>query len=92
MILFLLHRQVAEVYVFFRAEVFEGQRYGRNRDTLINKTYINSGNYRRKFDLISDDIKLKRLLYLLAKKMLTHRAGTLFEDMYWIDPETRRKQ
>ena len=27
----------------------EGQRYGRNKNTAINHTYINSGSYRRKF-------------------------------------------
>ncbi|MCM1579550.1 MAG: hypothetical protein NC078_12210 [Ruminococcus sp.] len=26
----------------------EYQRYGRNKDTIINKTYINSGEYRKK--------------------------------------------
>lgn len=70
-------------------EIFEGQRYGRNKGTQINRAYINSGKYRKKFDLISDDIELNRMLYLLAKKMLIHRTGTLFEDMYWINPETR---
>ncbi len=68
-------------------EYYEGQREGRNKDTQINHTYINSGNYRKKFDLISDNVELNKLLYNLAKKMLEHRAGTLYEDMYWIDPD-----
>lgn len=62
----------------------EEQRIGRNKDTIINNTYINSGEYRRKFDYISDNPKLNRLLYQLAKRMLIHRSGTLYEDMYWI--------
>lgn len=69
-------------------EIFEGQRYGRNKETQIDHTYINGGEYRRKFDLISDNIELNRKLYKLAKEMLVHRAGTLFEDMYWLDPDT----
>ena len=64
----------------------EEQRYGRNKDTAINHTYINSGEYRKKFDEISSSPKLNRLLYRLSKKMLEHRSGTQFEDMYWIDP------
>jgi hypothetical protein len=35
-------------------EIFESQRYGRNKKTQIDKSYINSGNYRRKFDGISN--------------------------------------
>ena len=66
----------------------EEQRYGRNKDTIINRTYINSGEYRKKFDEISMSPKLNRLLYQLSKKMLEHRTGTKYEDMYWIDPKS----
>lgn len=65
----------------------EKQRCGRNKNTVINHTYINSGEYRKKFDQISVSSKLNRLLYQVSKKMLEHRSGTEFEDMYWIDPE-----
>lgn len=66
-------------------EFIERQRYGRNKDTIINHAYINSGEYRNKFDKISSSKELNRLTYQLAKKMLFHRNGTKFEDMYWID-------
>lgn len=66
----------------------EEQREGRNKRTNVNHTKIVSGEYRRKFDLISDNVDLNRLVYQLAKQMLFHRSGTLFEDMYWIDTET----
>lgn len=65
----------------------EEQRYGRNKETLVNHSYIESGEYRKKFDRISDNAELNKLLYQLAKKMLWHRSGTLYEDMYWIDAE-----
>ncbi len=65
----------------------EFQRYGRNKSTLVNKTYIENGEYKRKFDLITDDEKLSRLLYNKAKEILYHRSGTEYEDMYWIDAE-----
>lgn len=63
----------------------EEQRYGRNKDTIVNLSYISSGEYRRKFDLITDDTGFARLLYFKAKEMLTHRSGTMMEDMCWFD-------
>ncbi len=66
----------------------EQQRYGRNKNTVINHTYIESGAYRRKFDKITDNKEVNRVLYLKAKEMLNHRSGTLFEDMYWIDADS----
>lgn len=62
----------------------EYQRYGRNKQTLINNTYIESGEYRRKFDLTGNE-HVNRILYTKAKEILKHRSGTLFEDMYWIN-------
>lgn len=63
----------------------EYQRYGRNKQTLINHTYIDSGEYRHKFDYITDNDDVNRVIYSKAKEMLKHRSGTEFEDMYWID-------
>lgn len=66
----------------------EYQRYGRNKGTQINNTYINSGEYRKKFDGITDNSSINRLLYSKAKEMLKHRSGTMLEDMYWINGAT----
>ena len=66
----------------------ELQRKGRNKDTVINHTYIESSDYRRKFDCVSEDKRLNRLIYVISKEMLKHRSGTLYEDMYWIDIDT----
>lgn len=63
----------------------EYQRYGRNKETVIDHAYINSGAYRHKFDSITDNISVNRILYIKAKEMLNHRSGTKFEDMYWVD-------
>lgn len=70
---------------YFYTKEEEAQRDGRNKETTINKSYIESGEYRKKFDLITDNKELNRLLYNCAKQMLYHRSGTLLEDMYWID-------
>lgn len=63
----------------------EQQRKGRNKNTIIDYNYISSNRYRKKFDYISNDKKLNKLLYKIAKKMLLHRSGTEYEDVYWID-------
>ena len=63
----------------------ENQRYGRNKKTLVNKTYIESGEYKRKFDNATDDPLVNKALYDCAKTALKHRSGTVYEDMYWID-------
>lgn len=62
--------------------MLEYQRYGRNKETAINHTYINSGEYRSKFDRITENINVNRILYNKAKEMLNHRSGTKYEDMY----------
>ena len=66
----------------------EDQRYGRDKSTLVNKRYIRSGAFRRKFNGIVGDKKIARLLYDVSKEMLFHRSGTRTEDMYWINGET----
>jgi len=66
----------------------EYQRYGRNKETAINHSYINSGEYRSKFDRITDNISVNRAVYDKAREMLNHRSGTTIEDMYWIDKDT----
>lgn len=66
----------------------EEQRVGRNKENIVNHAYINSGKYKRKFDCISDNRELSRILYKVAKKMLEHRSGTKYEDMYWVDLDT----
>ena len=68
-----------------KIKILEYQRYGRNKATLINKRYIESGEYRSKFDRITNNSYVNRVLYQKAKEMLFHRSGTLLEDMYWID-------
>lgn len=67
---------------------FENQRYGRNKDTIVNKTYIESGEYKKKFNSIDENAKVQKSLYDKSKEMLKHRSGTTLEDMYWIDSES----
>ena len=66
----------------------EYQRYGRNKNTTIDKSVIESGTYRRKFDELTDSAVINRTLYEKAKEILYHRSGTKFEDMYWFDAQS----
>ncbi|MDR0987264.1 MAG: hypothetical protein LBL98_06210 [Ruminococcus sp.] len=66
----------------------EESRYGRDKFKSIDTGFIESGEYRRKFDCISENEKLNRSLYQTAKKILYHRSGTEFEDMFWLDFDT----
>lgn len=72
----------------FSLEEIEDQRVGRNKDTSIDSSYIESGEYKRKIDKITKSDKLNRLVYQKAKEMLYHRSGTEHEDMYWFDMDT----
>lgn len=72
----------------FSLEEIEDQRVGRNKDTLVDSSFIESGQYRRKIDAITTSDKLNHLIYQKAKEMLFHRSGTEHEDMYWFDIDT----
>lgn len=71
-------------------EHLEQQRYGHNKQTVVNKSYINGGEYRKKFDTVTDNKSVNRVLYSKAKGMLQHRSGTKFEDIYWVNGDTGR--
>ena len=45
---------------FIMSEYLEFQRYGRNKSTLVNSKYISSGEYRKKFDKITNNADLSR--------------------------------
>jgi hypothetical protein len=61
---------------------------GLDRAALINKTIIESNDYRRKFDNATDSPALNKLLYDLAKELLYKRSGTRYESMRWIDGDS----
>lgn len=42
----------------------EQQRKGRNKNTIIDYNYISSNRYRKKFDYISNDKKLTKIIYV----------------------------
>lgn len=66
----------------------EQERAGKIKRTAVNKRYLESGEYRRKFDNATTNPDVNKTLYDCAKRALKHRSGTEFEDMYWIDGNT----
>lgn len=66
----------------------ENSHKGIDRNTQINRSIINSNNYRRKFDKATDNADVNKSLYDCAKEILDLRSGTRYESMRWIDGET----
>ena len=58
------------------------------RDTEISRKYIDSAEYRKKFDTLGEEEQIIRSAYQEAKKMLKHRSGTNLEDMTFINSKT----
>jgi|GEM_PF-180225 len=63
------------------AEKADSYRIGNND---VDLEYIKSEEYRRKFDAFSQDPQLNKQIYETSQQILTHRAGTDYEDMYLI--------
>ena len=58
------------------------------RDTIIDKKVIESSEYRKRFNKVSDSDRANRRAWQLAKEMLEHRSGTRYEDIAFIDYST----
>ena len=71
-----------------KEEEIEAQRYGRNKNTIKKTRVIDSGEYQRAFDDITDDKKLSKLLCRISRDILNFRSGTRYESMFWIDADT----
>lgn len=67
-------------------EKADGYRNGTN---IVDFSYIDSEEYRQKFESFSKDAKLNECLYRTAKEILYHRDGSDFEDMYLVHARKR---
>lgn len=54
-------------------------------DTIINKSIIDSAEYRKRFDKLSNNKEINRTIWKSSKEMLYHRTGTRFEDLAYVD-------
>lgn len=62
-----------------------GKKHLSTEENRVNFEYINSKEYKAKFDRISDNKAVNDAIYAQAKAILTHRSGTYFEDLSLID-------
>lgn len=66
-------------------EKADSYRVGNN---TVDLEYINSEEYKRKFDFFSENTELNNQIYETAKKILKHRNGTDYEDMYLVNKQS----
>ena len=73
---------------FKGAEKEESKPKYQYKNTVINKNAINSADYRRRLDRISDNTAVNRSVWQKVMEILEHRSGTRFEDLAFIDSIT----
>lgn len=59
-----------------------------NINSVVDRKIIESSDYRRQFDILGENNKVTRSVYQQAKAILTHRSGSNFEDLSYIDSLT----
>ena len=79
--------KLSENGIIKEREVEYGVPYGKY-SVNADMEYINSEDYARIFDNISDNIDVNTALLECARKSIDNRNGTRFEDMYFIHAET----
>ena len=71
-----------------RREKEESKTKYKYKNTVVDSKLINSPEYRRRIDKISNITNVNRNIWKLSKDMLLHRSGTNFEDLAYIDEKT----
>lgn len=66
----------------------EESRRSINRKTTIDRSYINSNEYRKSFGFLKEDKRTITKVAREAVRALNHRQGTLGEDLAFINPKT----
>lgn len=61
-------------------------------DTVIHKKIIESSDYRKRFNQISNSDRANRAAWKLSKEMLKHRSGTRYEDIAFINYATGKSK
>lgn len=67
---------------------FESSHKGIQRQFQINKSLIDSSEYRKRFNLLGEKPNITRAIYSASKLILNHRNGTEFEDLVFINSDT----
>lgn len=63
----------------------ESKKKYKYADTVVKKLLLTSSEYRKKFNQVSGNSKVNRRAWNVSKDMLSHRSGTKFEDLAFIN-------
>lgn len=63
----------------------ESKKKYKYADTVVKKLLLTSSEYRKKFNQVSGNSKVNRRAWNISKNMLSHRSGTKFEDLAFIN-------
>lgn len=63
----------------------ESKKKYKYTDTVVKKSLLTSSEYRKKFNQVSGNSKVNRRAWNISKDMLSHRSGTKFEDLAFIN-------
>lgn len=63
----------------------ESKKKYKYADTVVKKSLLTSSEYRKKFNQVSGSSKVNRRAWDISKDMLSHRSGTRFEDLAFIN-------
>ena len=70
------------------AEGEKSKKKYKYKKTVVNEKMIDSPDYRKRFNDLSDNPSVNRGAWNAAKEILKHRSGTKYEDLAFIDGST----
>lgn len=74
------------------AEQEESKRKYKYKDTIVNVSEISSARYRKKFTDITGENRISGSLWKSALDVLSHRSGTKYEDLAFVDSKTGKAE
>lgn len=66
----------------------ERSNKGRIKDTVMNRTVVESADYRRRIDALAEENTVRKNVWQEMITAIRHRSGTKFEDLIFIDSKT----
>ncbi len=64
------------------------KRQNLTKENFVDMAYIQSKEFKTKFDELPFNSKVNKIIYEQSKALLIHRNGTYFEDIYLIDSDS----
>lgn len=64
------------------------EKRGKDIGSKVNWDIVNSDEYKEKFKGISKSVNVDNEIYNISKRILKHRDGSIFEDLYIVDLKT----